>query len=92
MKDGIVRNDNLGRFECPVEGGMAIAVFHQEGDVLVFTHTEVPRQAQGRGAASALIAAALDDVRERGLRVRPLCSFVRRYMEDHPDTRDLLAG
>ncbi len=91
MKDGVVRNDNLGRYESPVEGGMAIAVFHQEGDVLVFTHTEVPRQAQGRGAASALIAAALKDVRERGLRVRPLCSFVRRYMEDHPDTRDILA-
>ncbi len=86
----VIRNDTLGRYEAPVPGGMAIAVFHQEGDVLVFTHTEVPRQAQGKGAASALIAAALDDVRERGLKVRPLCSFVRRYIEDHPEAVDLL--
>ncbi len=84
MSAAITRNDLLGRYETPVDGGMAIAVFQQEGDVLLFTHTEVPRGAQGRGAASALIAGALEDVRERGLKVRPLCSFVRRYMENHP--------
>ncbi len=92
MSDKVVRNDALGRYEMPVPGGMAIAVFHQEGDVLVFDHTEVPRAAQGRGHASALIDAALKDVRSRKLRVRPLCSFVRRYMNDHPETGDLLAA
>ncbi len=92
MTADIVRNDTLGRYEIEVESGTAIAVYHQDEDMLVFTHTEVPRRAQGQGVASALIAGALKDVRERGLRVQPLCSFVRNYIEDHPETRDLLAA
>ena len=34
----------------------------------------------------------LDAARERGLHVLPYCSFVRHYIEQHPETVDLVAA
>lgn len=33
----------------------------------------------------------LDDVRERGLRVEPACSFVASWLDKHPEYADLRA-
>ena len=43
------------------------------------------------GLGSRLVQAALDDVRGKGERVVPLCSFVRGWIERHPDYADLVA-
>jgi predicted GNAT family acetyltransferase len=61
------------------------------GDVRVFTHTEVDPAYEGRGLASVLIRAALDATRSAGLHVRPLCPFVRAFIERHEDYANLLA-
>jgi len=78
------------RYELTVDGVTAFAAYHDEGDVRVFTHTIVPSELEGRGIGSRLVAAALADVRAKGLRVRPLCSFVAAYIEKHPEFSDLL--
>lgn len=63
-----------------------------EAPVLVFHHTfTIPRH-RGNGYAEELVAAALDDVRERGERIRASCWFVADFVRDHPDYQDLLAG
>lgn len=56
-----------------------------------FTHTEVKPDAGDSGLGSRLVRGALDDVRSRGERVVPLCSFVRGWIERHPDYQDLVA-
>jgi uncharacterized protein len=86
MSDRVIRNDAEGRYELDLGAGLAVAYFERREDRVLFTHTEVPPAARGQGAASKLIAGALADVRAQGLQAVPLCSFVRRYMEDHPDT------
>ena len=78
-------------FELVVDGHRAVAAYQIEGDTIVFTHTVVPPEMEGRGVGSKLIRGALDLVRDRGLKVVPQCPFVRAYMEKHPETRDLLA-
>jgi uncharacterized protein len=35
---------------------------------------------------------ALDDARARGLRVRPDCPFVARFIRAHPEYQDLVTG
>ncbi|MBK9082314.1 MAG: N-acetyltransferase [Rhizobiales bacterium] len=88
----IVRDEARGRYELPLgSGDIAVAVFHKRGGALAITHTEVPAHLEGRGHGSALMAAVLTDVRARGEKVRPLCSFARAYMRRHPETQDLLA-
>ena len=56
-----------------------------------FTHTEVPDALEGRGIGKRLVKAALDDARAQGLKVVPVCPFVKHYIENHPETQDLLA-
>jgi predicted GNAT family acetyltransferase len=84
-------NAERGCYELEAGGATALTAYRREGDVLSFTHTEVPEEMEGQGVGTRLIAGALDDVRRRGMRIVPLCSFVRHYVETHPETQDLLA-
>ncbi|TPG15540.1 GNAT family N-acetyltransferase [Sphingomonas oligophenolica] len=78
-------------FEIEVEGHRAIAAYQREGGTIVFTHTKVPPEIEGRGVGSKLIRAALDSARDQGLQVVPQCPFVAAYIDRHPEYRDLLA-
>jgi predicted GNAT family acetyltransferase len=79
------------RFEAVVEGESCVADYRLAGDVMSITHTEVPPHLGGRGIAAALTQAALEHARAAGLKVRPLCSYARAYMQRHPETLALLA-
>ncbi len=79
------------RYSLQLEGGVAIADYRREGDKIILNHTVVPPALQGKGAASRLIKAVLDDARGEGLKVVPLCSFVADYIDRHPEEQDLLA-
>jgi predicted GNAT family acetyltransferase len=39
-----------------------------------------------------LASAALEQIRAQGLKVQPLCPFIARYLERHPELADLVAG
>jgi predicted GNAT family acetyltransferase len=88
----IVRDNKAEHeFELVVDGHRAVAAYQLEGDTIVFTHTIVPKAIEGRGVASRLIRGALDQARDRGLKVIPQCPFVAAYIKRHPDVQDLLA-
>jgi predicted GNAT family acetyltransferase len=91
----ITHESHAARFVARTPEGLALCSYRREpgplGEVLVLHHTEVPAALEGRGLASALVAAALAWARQEGLRVRPVCSYVAAYMRRHPDTLDLLA-
>jgi uncharacterized protein len=70
---------------------LGIAAYQLRGDEIRFTHTEVNPDVGENGLGSRLVRTALDDVRSRGLRVVPLCPFVRGWIERHPDYADLVA-
>jgi len=56
-----------------------------------FVHTEVDPAHQGKNLAAILTRESLVDIRAKAkLKVVPVCSYVVRYMERHPDTQDLL--
>ncbi|WP_426562255.1 GNAT family N-acetyltransferase [Angustibacter sp. McL0619] len=79
------------RYEASVDGEHAGAAYYLHADdVLTFTHTEVDDAFEGQGVGSALVGGALDDVRRRGLKVHPLCPFVRAYLTRHPEYADLV--
>jgi predicted GNAT family acetyltransferase len=96
--DGLVIDDvrDAERYEARLAAGAAadepsVAAYHRQGDdVLVFTHTEVPRALEGHGVASRLVRAALDDVRARGLRAAPMCPYVFTWLQRHPAYHDVV--
>ena len=67
------------------------ADYERRGDTVVFTHTEVDPDAGQSGLGSTLVRAALDDVRSQGGSVVAQCSFVRGWIDRHPDYADLVA-
>ena len=78
----------FGLVNVPVKAYGAV-----EGSEIAFLHTVVQSWAEGQGVGSALVRHALDDVRERGdLRVRPICTFVQRFIERNPEYADLVAA
>ena len=79
------------RFEVEIEGALARADYRRRGSALYMYHTEVPRLLEGRGIAGALVRAAFAHARAEGLVIEPACSYVRGYMQKHPETQDLLA-
>src|SRR5437588_2149968 len=85
------QNPELHRFELDVEGGTAFAIYRLAGDVMAFTHTEVPAALRGRGIGSEMMHGVLQNVRAQGLKVVPRCPFVADFMDRHPEYADLLA-
>jgi predicted GNAT family acetyltransferase len=90
--DKVTDNAARQRYELKADGGIAVAYYEARGETMVFTHTVVPEKLQGQGLASRLIKGALDDVRRRGLKIVAQCPFVARYIDRHPEERDLLAA
>ena len=86
-----VTNDKArSRYAIETRQGTAIADYVVNGDIITFMHTHVPTALEGKGIASRLIQFALSDARDRGLKVVPQCSFVRVYIEKHPEWQVLL--
>jgi predicted GNAT family acetyltransferase len=86
----VLHNEAAQRFEAVVEGQLSKVNYRIDDGVMRLVHTEVPRALEGRGIAAAMVKAALAHARARGLRVAPVCSYVRAYMRRHPDTQGLL--
>ncbi len=91
MPDAIRDNPTLSRFELDAEGVTAVANYWIAGNVITFTHTEVPQQARRSGIASRLVAGALQAARARKLKIVARCSFVSAYLAKHPEFEDLVA-
>jgi uncharacterized protein len=86
----IVNNRADQRFELTVDGHLAAAYYKAEGNVITFIHTEVPPELGGKGIGSQLVEGALDQVRAAGMKVMPVCPFVKAWIGKHPEYRDLV--
>jgi uncharacterized protein len=82
---------SLSRFELDVDGHVAFANYRVVDGVVTIMHTEVPSALRERGVGSRLVREMLDQVRAEGLKVRPLCSFARFVIAQHPEFHDMLA-
>lgn len=84
------RNAAAGRFEILVDDVVAgYADYGDSGGVRTFPHTVVAEEFGGRGLAGHMVGEALRITSEEGLRVRPACSFVERYVEKNPGSAEL---
>ena len=92
METTVVDVPERGRFEVRVgDRVVGLASYHVDNGLMTLPHTEVDPSMGGRGLGKALVSAVLDAARERGLHVLPYCSFVRHYIQQHPETLDLVA-
>jgi hypothetical protein len=88
----VVDNPTDGRFEAHVDGHVAFVSYIKNGDTVIFTHTEVPKELQGRGLGNVLARGVLDRARREGWTVVARCPFIAKFIERHPEYRVLLRG
>ena len=83
-------NPDRSRYELWLDGEqVGLATYRRSAGQIEFTHTEIDEAYGGRGLASTLINAMLDDVPD-DIRVVASCPFVARYVETHPERQPLL--
>lgn len=88
----IVDVPERSRFEWVMGEHVAIVTYRREGTVLWLNHAGVPPALGGRGIGGQLVDGVLQQVRARGEQVVPVCSFIVRHIERHPQYQDLLAA
>jgi|SRR5579859_2121510 len=89
--DEVRDNAAESRFELQRDGVLAYSRYVRTPGVVDITHTLVPKEAEGKGMATALIRGSLDMIRARGEKLIPTCPFVAAYLRRHPEQQDLLA-
>jgi predicted GNAT family acetyltransferase len=89
----VTDNPDASRYEARSGSDLAgFSEYRLRDGLVVFTHTVVDEAFEGQGVGSALARRALDEARERGLQVQPQCSFIRGWIDEHPDYAGLVAG
>jgi uncharacterized protein len=86
-------NPQALRYELLDDSGAMIGKIHYvlEPGAVALVHTEVDPKFQGHGLASELVQGAIKDLRERGLKMIPVCPYVRAWLRRHPEQADLVA-
>lgn len=86
MSKDVVHEPERQRYVLRVDGAQAgHAAYRCADDGVLITHTEITPSMQGGGLASTLVRGMLDDLRARGVAVRPRCSYVVAFMRRHRD-------
>ena len=84
----VTNNEAASRYEIHVDGKLAgFLEYRDVSGVLAFVHTEVDDAYAGQGLGGELARFALDDVKARDVKISPLCSFVAKYIDKHPEYR-----
>lgn len=85
-------NDNKGAFHIEVEGNqeaMMTFVFAGE-DKIIIDHTEVNPGNEGKGFGKKMALKAVEFAREKGIKIVPLCPFVKSVFDKTSEFRDVL--
>jgi predicted GNAT family acetyltransferase len=83
----VERNAGKYRYELYVGDKLAgFAQFHDSGNRMVFTHSEVDDAFSGHGFGTVLASGALDDAVARGKVIVPRCPFIAAYVRRHLET------
>lgn len=85
-------HEEARRFEIHRDGKlMGFLDYVRSEDQLRITHTEIDGEFRGQGLGARLVHGAIDGARQEGLTVVPECSFVRTWLDQHPEYADVVA-
>ena len=80
------------RFELHTEGYIAFIDYILNNENIMFlTHTEVPKELEGKGIGRTLVQNSLEFLKENDYKLAPLCPFVAAYVKKNPEWKTILA-
>jgi predicted GNAT family acetyltransferase len=80
------------RYSLRVDGALVSAVdYVQNENAISFTHTFTDPRQRGHGYAGEIVAFAVDDVESTTpYRIVPMCWYVGKWFDEHPERAGLL--
>ena len=91
MELKVADNPEQERYEITADGELAGYVTYELSEgVIDLQHTKTDDKFRGHGIGGRLIQSSLDSARQRHLAVLPTCPFMRRWIADHPEYKDLV--
>lgn len=86
-------NGNKGEFYIEVNGSRdALMTYTWAGnDKIIIDHTEVGDSLRGQGVGYKLVEASVSFMREKGIKVIPLCPFAISVFDKKSEYSDVLA-
>ncbi|MDP1746425.1 MAG: GNAT family N-acetyltransferase [Bacteroidota bacterium] len=81
----VVHNHENKQFEIRRNDLIARIPYSIKDDSIGLLQTHVPDEWRGKGLAKKLAECALNYAKENNLRIIPYCSFVAKYIEEHPE-------
>ena len=86
-------NEELSRVDAHVDGRLVGFSAYEVCDdgTWSFHHTETFEEYSGMGYGKQLAAGVMDVARQQGITIAPTCPFLRKYMDQHPETQDVRA-
>lgn len=90
-KHQVINNTDKRQYEMPVDGYTPLIEYMVANNGGVYlTHTEVPIALEGMGIGTEMVRQALEDIKDQGLKVVPMCPFVASYIRKNPEWRSLV--
>ncbi len=92
MKIDNIKTGNGGRFEAREDERFAGKIEYSTRDEnkIVIEHTEVDSAFQGKGVGKDLVHEAAEYARENNLKIIPVCSYAKKFLERTSDYDDVL--
>ena len=84
--------ETRGRYVVTIDGHEAELTYSRLGESgnVIADHTGVPEELGGRGVGSALVRHLVEDARNNGFRIMPLCPFVKAQYLKNPEWADVM--
>lgn len=82
----LVHNSDRDRFELwDSETFLGLIGYEMDGDVFILLHTVIEEHYGQQGIARLLVSLVLTRMRLDGTKIRPVCSYVRRFLVRFPE-------
>ena len=90
MDYNLIDNAEAKQYEYHIDGVIAKIEYIKAKNKIYLTHTEVPKELEGKGVASSVVNGAVSEVEQKGLTLVPMCPFVAAYIKRHPEWKKLV--
>ena len=85
----VIHDKENHSFVIKIENASSYVSYSLSGKMMELYTTYTPQQLRGRGLAEKVVKAALEYAKENNLKVVPTCSYVRVFIQRHPEYKSL---
>jgi uncharacterized protein len=90
MDSPIKHDETQKKFSVVINGLTAFISYETpRPGVMDLQHTFVPEDLRGMSLAGRLTEFALEHARQHGDKIMPTCSYIKKYLEKHPQYAEL---